>query len=487
MNSKPTILLMADDFNSPSGIGTQSFSFIRATADKFNWVQLAAAKEHPDAGKRIDMSEKLSKEFGVEDLYIVKYPHSGYGDPNKLREILHKEDIDAVMHFTDPRYWEWLYLMEHEIHIDYNIPIIYYAIWDNLPFPYWNIDSYASCDLIAGISKQSHLIHKTVLDGYDVDVLDISGKDIIDDKMVTKNTVLTSYVPHGIDTNSFFPINEKSECYNDYLDFEKHFRDKYELDFVFYWANRNIGRKNPSQLIAAFGKFVDEIPKKYRDRVGLVMHTIPVDPNGTDLPKVHDILGNDSRIVFIPEKLSVEMMNYFYNVADVTVNIASNEGFGLTSAESLAAGTPVINTVTGGLQDQMRFEDDNGNIFNPTVDIPSNHTKTYEKCGEWAYPVFPACRTIKGSVKTPYIFDDLINIDDLSEVLLQVYNDRDDLDRRGLLGREWICSEESMMNLEWLGMNMSNAIQICLDTYKSRDRYQLINTKIYNFKNNGVI
>ena len=43
---------------------------------------------------------------------------------------------------------------------------------------------------------------------------------------------------------------------------------------------------------------------------------------------------------------------YLYNIADVTVNMASNEGFGLSGAESLIAGTPIINNVTGGLQDQ---------------------------------------------------------------------------------------------------------------------------------------
>ena len=38
------------------------------------------------------------------------------------------------------------------------------------------------------------------------------------------------------------------------------------------------------------------------------------------------------------------------------MNMASNEGFGLGTCESLMAGTPIIVNVTGGLQDQCGFQ-----------------------------------------------------------------------------------------------------------------------------------
>ena len=41
-------------------------------------------------------------------------------------------------------------------------------------------------------------------------------------------------------------------------------------------------------------------------------------------------------------------MCYMYNLADVTMNMASNEGFGLGTCESLMCGTPISVTVTGG-------------------------------------------------------------------------------------------------------------------------------------------
>ena len=56
------------------------------------------------------------------------------------------------------------------------------------------------------------------------------------------------------------------------------------------------------------------------------------------------------------KKLEPNQLNYLYNIADVTINIASNEGFGLGTCESLMAGTSIIVNVTGGLQDQCGFK-----------------------------------------------------------------------------------------------------------------------------------
>ena len=53
------------------------------------------------------------------------------------------------------------------------------------------------------------------------------------------------------------------------------------------------------------------------------------------------------------QKLPEHMLSAFYNMADCTINIADAEGFGLSSLESLACGTPIISTMTGGLQDQI--------------------------------------------------------------------------------------------------------------------------------------
>ena len=160
-DKRKKILLLSDDLRMPSGIGTMSREFVIGTCHHFNWVQVAGAVEHPEKGKKLDISPSIEKEFGIKDPSVVIYPVNGYGDAELVRYMLMHEKPDAILHYTDPRFWGWLYNMEHEIRQE--IPILYYAIWDDLPFPKWNSPFYASCDAIFGISKQSYNIHKHVL------------------------------------------------------------------------------------------------------------------------------------------------------------------------------------------------------------------------------------------------------------------------------------------------------------------------------------
>lgn len=171
---KKTILLLSDDLRLHSGIGTMSREIVIGTSTKYNWFQLGAAINHPEKGKIIDVSDDVNKELGIDHADVKVMPWSGYGDPQIMRHLLKSVKPDAILHFTDPRFWQWLYMMENEIR--QVCPIIYYAIWDDTPFPDYNITSYASCDMILGISKQSHNIHKNVLMNNGFNVEDISIK-----------------------------------------------------------------------------------------------------------------------------------------------------------------------------------------------------------------------------------------------------------------------------------------------------------------------
>lgn len=84
------------------------------------------------------------------------------------------------------------------------------------------------------------------------------------------------------------------------------------------------------------------------------MHTEPKDPHGQDLVQIVDHLGmKDGQVLFSTNKLPLEQIPTFYNMADVTINISDAEGFGLATLESLSCGVPIIATVTGGLQEQV--------------------------------------------------------------------------------------------------------------------------------------
>ena len=127
------------------------------------------------------------------------------------------------------------------------------------------------------------------------------------------------------------------------------------IEFIVFYNNRNIRRKMPGDVILAFKTFCDSLSPEEADKCCLLMHTAPVDENGTDLPVVAKTLCPEYKVYFSANKIEPKQLNHLYNMADVTINIASNEGFGLGTCESLMAGTPIIVNVTGGLQDQCGF------------------------------------------------------------------------------------------------------------------------------------
>ncbi len=134
--AKKKILLLSDDLRMSSGVGTMSKEFVLGTAHHYDWVQIGGAIKHPENGKRVMMNEVTREETGVEDASLTIYPTDGYGNPEILRQLLNFEKPDAILHYTDPRFWRWLYEMEHEIRQE--IPIFYYNIWDDWPAPQYN-------------------------------------------------------------------------------------------------------------------------------------------------------------------------------------------------------------------------------------------------------------------------------------------------------------------------------------------------------------
>lgn len=159
---RKTILLLSDDLRMSSGIATMSKEFVLGMCHHYNFVQLGSAVNHPEKGKELDLSEDTQTKTGVQAPFIRVIPWNGYGDPNILRQLMMKFRPNAIMIFTDPRYWQWLFNMEAEVRE--HIPILYYDIWDCLPDPQYNETYYASCDGLFAISKQTYGINCRVLE-----------------------------------------------------------------------------------------------------------------------------------------------------------------------------------------------------------------------------------------------------------------------------------------------------------------------------------
>jgi glycosyltransferase involved in cell wall biosynthesis len=455
-DQRKKILLITDDIRLPSGVGGVGKDIILNTCHHYNWVNIGGAVKHPDAGKRFDLSSDTNKESGINDSSITIYPTSGYGDPILLRNLISIENPDAIMLITDPRYFEWLFSMENEIRK--KIPVIYLNIWDNYPAPSYNKEFYESCDALLGISKQTTNINNLVL------------REKAKDKVI-------DYIPHGVSSKYYFPIEKDNK---DLVEFRNKMLGGREKDFVLLFNSRNIRRKSIPDTMFAWKMFIDQLPKEKADKCAFVLHTQPSDQNGTDLIAVKDYLFGEeyNDIIFSTSRLPINYMNLLYNSTDAQILLSSNEGWGLSLTEALLVGNPIIANVTGGMQDQMRFEDNNGNWFTPDDKIPSNHTGKYKKCGKWAFPVFPSSRSIQGSPKTPYIWDDRCNAEDAASQIMSLYKlSSEERKELGEAGREWAIGEEAGFTAEIMGNRVINSVDTLFSTWKPRNRYEIFNPK----------
>jgi len=456
--AKKKILLLSDDLRMASGIANVSKQLVLGTVDKYDWIQLGAAIKHPENGKILDLSEDVRNRTGVADASVRVIPFDGYGNPDVIRQLLMMEKPDAILHFTDPRYWIWLYEIEHEIR--QSVPLFFYHIWDDLPDPKYNRDYYESCDWIGCISKQTYGITRRVW-GWDKEK-----------HWKTPDNWQVSYVPHGINSDDYKPVEVPE-------DFKKTLFGNKEYDFVLYWSNRNIRRKQPIDVMLAFEEFRKALPEEKRDKVCLLMHTNPVEEHGTDLPRTAEHLMPEANIIFAPNRYSEVELNYLYNIADVTINIASNEGFGLATAESVMAGTPIIVNVTGGLQDQCGFRDKGtGKLLTAEdyVEIGSLHDKNKKNTvvwGDWVKPIWPV-RSTTGSVPTPYIFDDRVDFEDVAPLIMDWYKmGREERKKAGMKGRNHFIGEGGLSR-ENMCKTLVDGMEGAFANWKPRKKYQLV-------------
>tara|TARA_Y100000114_G_scaffold42868_1_gene38176 strand:+ start:182 stop:1621 length:1440 start_codon:yes stop_codon:yes gene_type:complete len=468
-DKRKKILLICDDLRVHSGVATVAKEIVVHTAHHFNWVQMAGAINHPEKGKRLDLSDSTNDLNGLKDSSIFLYPIDGYGTTKSIRDIINYEKPDALFLITDPRYFMHIWNMEQEIRK--KIPICYLNIWDDYPAPMFNRPYYEACDLLMGISKQTVNINKLVLEGHE-------GNRIF------------KYIPHGKDPNIYFPLDDDDMELDK---FKKSLFPNKTPKFILFFNSRNIRRKQIPDTMLAFRTFLDSLPKEEAKDCYLILKSEKVTDAGTDLPKVKEYLFDESyedNVIFVDKKLSEQQLNWLYNLADAHILLTSNEGWGLANTESLLAGTPIIANVTGGMQDQMRFVDDKGNWFTPSKNIPSNHRGTYKNHGEWAFPVYPSNRSIQGSPPTPYIYDDRCKWEDAVEQIKKVYSlGRKKRKELGLKGREWAISDEAGFTSKHQAQRVMEGLTDLFNTWKPREKYEIVNANKYKgkFLNHKII
>tara|TARA_R110001599_G_scaffold97517_3_gene251476 strand:+ start:7234 stop:8496 length:1263 start_codon:yes stop_codon:yes gene_type:complete len=409
--AKKKILVISDHPLAPSGVGTQTKYVIETllATGKYKFICLGGAVSHKDY-----QPQKISP---WEDDWIV-FPVKGYGSQEVIRSAIFNEKPDIVWFMTDPRFYEWLWTMENEVRA--HVPMVYYHVWDNYPLPTYNKKYYESNDVIASISKVTH--------------------DIVNN--VAPN-VENHYVPHAVDSDIFLPLldTDITELKN------KQFGED-DNRITFFWNNRNARRKMSGSLIFWFNEFANEVGP---DKVRLLLHTDPKDPNGQDLNEIiSSIDGADGRILISKEKVSPTVLASMYNMADCTINISDAEGFGLATLESLACQTPIIVNMTGGLQEQVTDGE------------------------QWfGIGIQPSSKAIIGSQQVPYIYEDRISKEDFIAALKSIFNmTHGERKLLGMKGRNHVIKNYNFKNFQKQWVELIDSVIENHGSWETRKGYK---------------
>ena len=194
---------------------------------------------------------------------------------------------------------------------------------------------------------------------------------------------------------------------------------------IVFWNNRNARRKQSGTLIYWFKEFIDKVG---HDKAKLVMHTEPQDPHGQDLYAILEELDlKEGQVSLSVQKVPPEMLARLYGASDLTINISDAEGFGLSTLESLSCGTPIMVTMTGGLQEQVTDGEDNW----------------------FGMGIQPSSKAVIGSQQVPWIYEDRISKEDFLECLTDLYNaGPEERKKMGLAGRGHVLKNYNFLQFK---------------------------------------
>lgn len=398
---------------STSGVATQSRWLINGllATGKYRFRVFGGAVRHDDYNEVV-----------VNDDFIIK-PIDGFGDRNTLRKALAQIKPDALLLFTDPRFFSFVFSMEEEVH--QICPIAYNHLWDNGPWPEFNRVIYESTDLVNCINWPTY--------------------QMVHDRFPEK----TNYIPHAVPKEIYKSLPE-----NDVLAFKKALLGPERAEhFIALFMSRNARRKMPSDILMSWKMFLDDMMKKYgHKRATLLMHTDPLDPEGTNLHHVIEMLGIRDNVVFSNERVGFLEMTGLYNVSDVCVNRSSAEGFGLGTLEAMMCGKPIIAIKTGGLTRQV---------------------EDHETGEQYGVALEPEVKSLVGNHVVPYIYEDLISHKSLSDAFMKMYDmGPDERKRVGLRAQQHAHKDYDM---ERLITDWDRTLTDCIDNWKTRyNRWEAI-------------
>lgn len=464
---RKTILFISDLHIRQSGLGSQKKQIIYGTCHRYNFIDLgyiegsSILKQYPVQ----DYSKVVQQQTGVQDAKVLLKVFDFYGAyqpqhksqvQSRFMRYIDQFKPDALFHFTDPHSWFWLYQIQNFVRS--KLPIIYYSIWDNMPYPKYNQPMYACSDLIMNISKQTHNITNCISVNF------------------PRQDWQTKYVAHGINTQQFRPLSKRNSHYKNMA--QKLQRDKY--DFILLFVNKNLERKQTALLMEAWKWFnLNFLTQQQRERSLFLLKTDPFYSGGLPLETFREHTIHDGvNIKFLNVGMNQDQLNALYNCADALISGSNAQGFGLSTAQGLAAGKPFISTVVGGLQDQMGFYSQDGTLYMNNPKLPTNCFKTIQKSSPWCIPVWTTATSYIGSPGTPYITAPAASAQSFTYAMKQMYQLGDQKRRQyGLLGRLWMHKQQVKMTASWMAQSMMQNIDQMFQNWKPLNQYRMYTAK----------
>ena len=397
--------MLSDHPLSTSGVGTQSRWLISGLVNtgKYSFRCFGGAVKHDNYDT-----------VAVSPDFIIK-PTNGFGDRNLLRKTLAQVRPDALLLFTDPRFFVWTWEMEDEIH--QICPIAYWHLWDNPPWPEFNRPLYESTDLINCINYPTY--------------------EMVKERFPDK----TNYIPHAVPKDLYGPISKE-----DAMKAKTSLLGSDKADhFTCLYVSRNARRKMISDILVSWKDFLNNLfAKEGHKKATMILHTDPLDPEGTNLFQVIDLLGIKDNIVFSKERIAFQDMKILYNACDTIVNRSANEGFGLPTLEAMMCGKPIITIKTGGLTRQVE-DPVTGEQFGIGID--------------------PEVRTMVGNHMVPYIFEDFVSHKALSDAFEKMYSMGPK--EREKLGTRAMERAKKEYDIDKIVTDWDNTLTKTIETFKS--------------------
>ena len=122
--------------------------------------------------------------------------------------------------------------------------------------------------------------------------------------------------------------------------------------FLFVFDHNSVfGRKNPLAAITAFGEAFPD-----RTDVRLIIKAINGDKHPGDRERLRMAAASDDRVELVEQYLSGDELAKLFAAADCYVSLHRSEGFGLTVAEAMAHGLPVVATDYSGTSEFLDHE-----------------------------------------------------------------------------------------------------------------------------------